>query len=102
MLQGLLWRQPQQQLLVWEDFDKKIVLRNFIYLTLMNLILGCLCDFITPTLLFVHFIHYSILRVLLVYEMTWDWTATFSNQSSFYGLEGKIVTLSKNWFSSAL
>ena len=23
MLQGLLWRQPQQQLLVWEDFNKK-------------------------------------------------------------------------------
>ena len=43
---------------------------------------------------------YSILRVLLVYEMTWDWTATFSNQSSFDCLEGKIpvfcVALSKN------
>ena len=46
--------------------------------------------------------NYSFLHVLLVYEMTWDWTATFSNQSSFDGLEGKIVTLSKNWFSSAL
>ena len=33
---------------------------------------------------------YSILRVLLVYEMTWDWPATFSNQSCFDCLEGKI------------
>ena len=28
MLQGLLWRLPLQELLVWEDFNEKIVLRK--------------------------------------------------------------------------
>ena len=49
--------------------------------------------------------YYSILRVLLVYEMTYDWPATFSIQSSFDGLEGRIqfsAALSKNWFASAI
>ena len=37
--------------------------------------------------------------------MTYDWLATFSIQSSFDGLEGRIqfsAYLSKNWFASAI
>ena len=50
-------------------------------------------------------ITYSILRVIMVYEMTYDWTATLSIQSSFDCLVGRIpvfCTLGKNWFACAI